>query len=135
MSFVLIFWSSEVFNFLLVILGVFKFKKWGMCLSSYELWKFFVFLFWNSKVFSFFLVILGVFKFFVWSFKRGAMGYFCFFLWTLKVFSFGTLKFWNLYFLLIILGFSIFCVKFHKQENKVYVFLSCELWRFFILVF
>jgi hypothetical protein len=51
--FVLVFRSSELFNFLPIILGLQIFcvkfshgRKWGMCLSSCEFWKFSVFIFW-----------------------------------------------------------------------------------------
>ncbi len=133
LSFVLISWSSKVYKFLLSFWGssknlseVSQAKKWGMCLSSYELWRLFVFVFWNFEVFNFLLVILGVFNFFVWSSTRGEIEFFfssCEF-WRSFVLVFWSSEIYN--FLLIILGFSIFCVKFHKWGM---CFSSCELWR------
>ncbi len=66
--FVFVFWDSRIFNFFIVILGVFQIfcvkfsqaRKWGMCLFSCEFWKFSIFVFWNFKIFNFLLVILEV---------------------------------------------------------------------------
>ncbi len=146
---VLIFGSSWVFNFLLIILGVFNFFVWSftkgrhICYSSCELWRVFVLVFWSFRVFIFFfLSFLGDFKFFVWSFTRGENKYFPFFLWTLKVFYFDILKFWNLkkkescHFG----GLQILLVKFHKGGRHVFAFLLVNFegflfWYFEILEF
>jgi hypothetical protein len=85
-----VFWSSKVFNFLLVILGAFNVFMWSFTKGEIEHFIFFlkfqrsfVLVFWSTKVFNFLLVILGVFKFFMW---------------ILKVFYFCILKLWNLQF-------------------------------------
>ncbi len=142
-SFVLVFWSSKVFNFLLVILGVFKFfwvkfHKWGNGVCAFfscELWRFFVFIFWNSRIFNFLLVILGVFNFFVWSFTRGEMGYFLFFLWTLKVFCFDILKFQNLQFSSCHFGVFNFLCEVSQARKWSMCLSSYELWRFLFWYF
>jgi hypothetical protein len=65
-----LFWYFEVLEFsilFLSILGLYFFfgevsqvRKWGMCLSSCEIWRFFILKIWNYGVFNFLFVILEV---------------------------------------------------------------------------
>ncbi len=77
-------WTLKVFYFGILKLWSFQFfflpsffscegsqeGRWGVCLSFYELWRFFVLVFWSFGVFNFLLIIFGSSIFCV-KFQRG----------------------------------------------------------------
>jgi len=120
-------WSFGVFNF--SCYSFYEFQKncvkflmrgkGGICLSFYELWKFFVFIFWSFKVFNFLLVILVVFNLLFW-FEGGhlvLMNFESFLFYQFKVPKF------SIFLLVILWVFKNFCVKFHKGGEGLFAFL------------
>jgi len=129
--FVLVFWSSKVFNFFLVILGVFnffclKFHKWGNGVCAFLFVNFESFLFSDFEILESSILLLSFWGslIFLCEVSQGERWGICFSSYEFER-SF-VLVFWsskNFNFLLVILGSSIFCVKFQKQENEMCAFL------------
>jgi hypothetical protein len=89
--FVLIFWSSEVFNFFLIILGVFNFFVWSFHKQGNGVYAF---LHMNFKIFLFSYIEIPESSIFFLSFGKFHMGEYC---WgyCLKIWGFKNLFWWS----------------------------------------